>query len=425
MSVFLIIVFFLLVFAGIPVAVSLGLSGIASVFLFTDIPLEIVSQSMFSSINSFVLVAVPLFILTGVLMDEGRVAEEIFNFAKSIVGWISGGLGHVNIFSSLIFAGMAGSSVADVASLGRISINAMHREGYTKGYATALTLASSMLATVIPPSILMIIAASTAGVSIGQALFAGIIPGIVIGSILMLINYVYCKRNNVGNKNSFSLSNVGKNFLKAFPALLTPIILLGGILSGYFTATEAAAIAALYTLILATLIYRGIKFLDLWQVFLRTAKISGTILFIAVTAQVASWVFTYDGLPAQVASTLSGVSDNPTVILLILFVFLLIIGMFMDATAAIFVLVPVLLPTITELGIEPLFFVVFMVITLSFGLITPPVGVCLYAASNVTGLSIEEISKNTLPWMAVIVLMLSIFIVFPWLITEPVMWLEL
>ncbi len=410
---------------GLPIAVALGLSSLATVFLLEGISLNIVAQSMFSAMNSFIMVAVPLFILTGILMDEGKVAESIFDFAKSIVGWMAGGLGHVNIVASLIFAGMAGSSVADVASTGRISINAMHRNGYSKSYATAITLISSMLATVIPPSILMVIAAATAGVSIGQALFAGLIPGLSIALMLMVINYIYCKKNNIGERTEFAFPQIGKSFIKAFPALLAPVILLGGILSGYFTATEAAGIAALYTLIISTLVYKGLGLKDLPSVFYRTAKLTGTILFIAVTAQVATWVFQYDGLPGQVAAFISEVSENPVVILLLLFGFLIVVGMFMDATAAIFVLTPILLPTINMVGIDPLFFVVFMVIVLSFGLITPPVGVCLYAASNITGLSIEQISKSILPWMIVVILMISIFIFFPGLITEPIQRLDL
>ncbi|WP_018921984.1 TRAP transporter large permease [Salsuginibacillus kocurii] len=425
MSIFLIIVFFVLMLTGLPIAVALGLSSLATVFLLEGISLNIVAQSMFSAMNSFIMVAVPLFILTGILMDEGKVAESIFDFAKSIVGWMAGGLGHVNIVASLIFAGMAGSSVADVASTGRISINAMHRNGYSKSYATAITLISSMLATVIPPSILMVIAAATAGVSIGQALFAGLIPGLSIALMLMVINYIYCKKNNIGERTEFAFPQIGKSFIKAFPALLAPVILLGGILSGYFTATEAAGIAALYTLIISTLVYKGLGLKDLPSVFYRTAKLTGTILFIAVTAQVATWVFQYDGLPGQVAAFISEVSENPVVILLLLFGFLIVVGMFMDATAAIFVLTPILLPTINMVGIDPLFFVVFMVIVLSFGLITPPVGVCLYAASNITGLSIEQISKSILPWMIVVILMISIFIFFPGLITEPIQRLDL
>ncbi|SFO94231.1 TRAP transporter large permease [Salibacterium halotolerans] len=425
MSIFLIVLFFLFMMIGLPVAVSLGVSSIVTIFAFSDIPLNIVAQSMFSSMNSFIMVAVPLFILTGIIMDEGNVAKEIFNFSKSVVGWLSGGLGHVNIFASLIFAGMAGSSVADVASTGRISINAMHQNGYSKQYATAVTLVSSMLATVIPPSILMVIAASTAGVSIGQALFAGLIPGLIIALIMMVINYIYCKKKNIGDKTTFSPKYIVKSFLHAFPALLAPVILLGGILSGYFTATEAAAIAALYTLIIAVVVYRGVTIRELPGIFFRTAKLTGTILFIAVTAQVASWVFEFDGLPGQIAAYVSSVSDNPTIILFLLFIFLLIVGMFMDATAAIFVLTPILLPTINAVGIDPLFFVVFMVMVLSFGLITPPVGVCLYAASHITGLSIEEISKSTVPWMLIAILMLMIFIIFPDLITEPTSWLNL
>ncbi|MCM3761975.1 TRAP transporter large permease [Alkalihalobacillus oceani] len=425
MSVFLLIIFFLLIFFGIPIAASLGISVVLTILLFTDIPLSIVIQSMYSSMNSFIMVAVPLFILAGIIMDEGGVAERIFDFAKSVVGWITGGLGHVNILASLIFAGMAGSSVADIASTGRITINAMTRNNYPLQYATALTLISSMLATIIPPSILMVIAASTAGVSIGKALIGGLIPGLFIAAVFMIVNYVYCKRNKIGEHVTFNLGRLRKDFVRAFPALLAPVILLGGILSGYFTPTEAAAIAVFYTLIIALFVYKDIKLKHLPNIFFRTAKLTGTILFIAVTAKPASWVFEYDGLPTRMATLISNISENAFVIMLFLFIFLIVVGMFMDATAAIFILVPILMPTIHVVGIDPAFFVIFLVILLSFGLITPPIGVCLYAVCNITGLKLEEVTKGTLPWILITFAILLLFVLFPGMITEPLKWFDL
>lgn len=422
MSILLLIMFLVLMLIGVPIAISLGISSVVTLLLFTDVPLNLVIQSMFTSMNSFIMVAVPLFILSGYLLDEGGVAERIYNFANAMMGWMHGGLGNVAIFSSMLFAGMSGSSVADVASMGKISINAMKRHGYPAGYATALSLSSSMLASIIPPSILMLVASSVANVSIGQALFAGIIPGVIIGVVFMLYNYYYCRRNDIGVKIKFSFKNLVQQFLRAIPALMVPIIILGGMFTGYVTPTEAAGIAVLYAILISILLYKHITVSQLPSIFLRTAKTTGTILFIAVTAKPASWILEYDGLPARIASTISGITTSPLLIMSIIFGFLILVGMFMDATAAIYIVVPILLPTVVAVGIDPVFFVVFLVITLTFGLITPPVGVCLYAASNVTGLKIETIVRNSLPWIAVTVITILMFIIFPQIITTPLGW---
>lgn len=355
-------------------------------------------------------------------MDEGGIATRIFDFAKSAVGWMRGGLGHVNVFASLIFAGMAGSSIADVASTGRMTINAMTRNGYSLSYSTGITLISSMLASVIPPSILMVVAASTAGVSVGTALIGGLIPGIILAMIYMIYNYFYCKKHDIGAPVKFELNVLGKEFVKAIPALLAPVILIGGIVSGLFTPTEAAAVAVFYTLIVTLFIYKEISLKQLPNMFLRTTNMTGTILFIAVTAQPASWIFEYDGLPTRIATGITNFSENPTIILLLIFVFLIIVGMFMDATAAIFLLTPILMPTVTAAGIDPIFFVIFMVMLLSFGLITPPVGVVLYTASSVTGLSVEQVSETTLRWIILTFLIMLVFIFIPQLITAPLEW---
>jgi len=416
------ILFMLGMVVGAPLAISLGIASVATLVIFTDVPVSLIIQSMYSSMNSFIMVAVPLFILTGILMDEGGVAEKIFNFANAVVGWSHGGLGNVTVLSSVIFGGMSGSSVADVASVGRISISAMSKNGYPLGYASALALITSMLATIIPPSILMVIAGSVANISIGQALFAGVIPGLIIAGVFMLYNYYHCRKNHIGTKVHFELKNLGRQFVIAIPALLVPVILLGGMLSGWFTPTEAAAIAVFYTLIISVLVYKNINPRQLPNIFFRTCKLTGTILFIAVTAKPAAWIFEFDGLPAQVAATIGGLTQSPLMIMLIIYAFLLLVGMFMDATAAIYILVPILLPTVIAVNIEPVFFIVFLVITLALGLVTPPVGVCLYAMVSVSGLSLETLIKETMPWMIVTTIALLLFIIFPGIITVPIAW---
>lgn len=422
MSLVLILLFLGLMFLGVPIAVSLGAASVIVMATMTTLPLSMAAQSMFTAMNSFIMVAVPLFILCGSLMDEGGIADRIYDLAEALVGWIYGGLGHVSVVVNMLFAGMSGSSVAAIASIGKMSINALEKKGYPKDYATAINLSGSMLASVIPPSILMINAAATGNVSIGQALLAGLIPGIIIGLIFMVYNYLYCKRHNIGDRVPFSGKKLGKAFVRAIPALLTPVILLGGVYTGIYTPTEGAAIAVVYTCIVSIYVFKNLKWRDIPRIMMKNARSTGTILFVAIAAKPASLLFEIDGLPSKVANMIAGISDNRIVILLVLYLFLIVVGMFMDATAAIFILVPILLPAVQAVGVSPLFFVVFLVITLSFGLITPPVGVCLYAAENVTGLPLEKIIKASVPWIGLIAISLVIFILFPQIIEVPVSW---
>ncbi|MBQ7559497.1 MAG: TRAP transporter large permease [Synergistaceae bacterium] len=420
MSWVLIAIFLILMFLGVPIAVSLGSASVIAMITMTDLPLSMAAQSMFTAMNSFIMVAVPLFILCGSLMDEGGIADRIYDLSEALVGWIYGGLGHVSVVVNMLFAGMSGSSVAAIASIGKMSINALEKKGYPKDYATAINLSGSMLASVIPPSILMINAAATGNVSIGQALLAGLIPGIIIGLIFMLYNYLYCKRHNIGDRTPFERPKLGRAFKRAIPALLTPVILLGGVYTGIYTPTEGAAIAVVYTCIVSIYVFKNLKWRDIPRIVVKNARSTGTILFVAIAAKPASVLFEIDGLPTRVAEMIAGISDNRIVILLVLYAFLIVVGMFMDATAAIFILVPILLPAVQAVGVSPLFFVVFLVITLSFGLITPPVGVCLYAAENVTGLPLEKIIRASIAWILLIAISLVIFILFPSIIEYPV-----
>lgn len=422
MSWVLIAIFLVLMFLGVPIAVSLGSASVIAVVTMTDLPLSMVAQSMFTAMNSFIMVAVPLFILCGSLMDEGGIADRIYDLSEALVGWIYGGLGHVSVVVNMLFAGMSGSSVAAIASIGKMSVNALEKKGYPKDYATAINLSGSMLASVIPPSILMINAAATGNVSIGQALLAGLIPGIIIGLIFMAYNYFFCKKHNIGDRTPFERKKLGKAFKRAIPALLTPVILLGGVYTGIYTPTEGAAIAVVYTCLISIYVFKNLKWSDIPRIVMKNARSTGTILFVAITAKPASVLFEIDGLPTRVAEMIGGISDNRIVIMLVLYVFLIVVGMFMDATAAIFILVPILLPAVQAVGVSPLFFVVFLVITLSFGLITPPVGVCLYAAENVTGLPLERIIKASVPWILLIAISLIIFIIFPQIVEVPVSW---
>lgn len=420
MSVFLLVAFFGLSMLGIPLAVALALASVATLSLFTSMPLDLLSQTMFSSMNSFLLVAVPLFILVGTVMERGRVAERIFDFAEAIVGWLPGGLGHVNVISSVIFSGVSGSSVADIASVGAIEIKAMERHGFPKGYAVGMTLCTATLSSIIPPSILVVIAGSIANVSIGTLLVAGLVPGLFIAFAFMVFNHFYSVYYGYNPPSPFNLRMVVVTGLRAILPMLTPLILIIGIASGLFTPTEAAAIAVVYVGILGVLVYRTLPVRELPEILISTARISGTILFIAATSQIAAWVFTYDGLPEKVADLLQAMNLGPLTGMLVIFVFLLIIGIFMEAIPAMFILIPVLMPPVEALGIDPIHFLIVTVMTLTLGLVTPPVGVCLFAAAQVANMRVEDVIRGSLAPMAVLTLAIFALVLFPILTLGPI-----
>ena len=419
MSIFLFATFFGLSIVGVPLAVALGLAGVATLTLYTPMPLDLLTQTMFSSMNSFLLVAVPLFILVGAVMDRGRVAERIFDFAELMVGWLPGGLGHVNVVSSVIFSGVSGSSVADIASVGAIEIKAMERHGFPKGYAVGMTLCTSTLASIIPPSILVVIAGSIANVSIGTLLVAGLVPGLFIAFVFMVFNHFYSVYYGYNPPSPFSLRMVVVTGLRAILPMLTPLILILGIASGLFTPTEAASIAVLYVLILGVIVYRTIPLSEVPEILVATARISGTILFIAATSQIAAWIFAYEGLPDKVAVLLEGMNLGPTWGLIVIFVFLLLVGIFMEAIPAMFILIPVMMPPVLALGIDPIHFLIVTVMTLTLGLVTPPIGVCLFAAAQVAQMRVEDVIRGSLAPMAILTLAILALVLFPVLTLGP------
>ena len=319
MSVALLLIFLGLMALGVPIAISLGAASVIVLITMGNMPLTMVVQLMYTSMNSFVMVAVPLFILAGSLMDEGGIADKIYDLAEACVGWIYGGLGHVAILCNIIFGAMSGSSVAAVASIGKMSINAMAKKGYPKEYGVGINLAGCMLASVIPPSILMIVAASTASVSIGQALMAGMVPGVLIGVIYMVYNYIHCKVTGIGEKSPFQPKRLVKAFLSAIPALMVPVIMLVGMYSGIYTPTEGAGIAVAYAMLVSIYVYKRLKWSDIPRIIAKNARQTGTILFIAIAAKPAGQIFELDGLPTKLAHFVLGISDNQLVIMFALF----------------------------------------------------------------------------------------------------------
>jgi C4-dicarboxylate transporter DctM subunit len=325
----------------------------------------------------------------------------------------------VNVASSVVFGGISGSSVADIASLGAVEINAMVKHGYEKGYAVGMTLATSTLSSIIPPSILMVIAGSIANESIGLLLLAGLIPGLFIAAALMVYNHFYSVRMGVGKPVRFSMHRFLRAGFRALFPMLTPAILMIGILDGFFTPTEAAAIAVVYTLIIATVVCRELKWADIVPMLIQTARASGGILFIAATAKLAAWVFAYDGLPAHVGNWLSSVTSSPLLIMILIFLFLILVGMFMDAIAAMFILIPVLMPPAVAMGVDPIHLLVITVITLTLGLVTPPVGVCLFAVAKVADMSIEDVIKGSVGPVSILLVAIALLVVFPSLVVGP------
>jgi tripartite ATP-independent transporter DctM subunit len=412
-------IFVVLSLLGVPLAVSLGLAVVATILAY-DLSLSIVPQAMYTSMNSFLLVAVPLFILAGTVMEKGGVADRIFSAANSAVGRWRGGLGNVNIIASMIFGGISGSSVADVASLGPLEVKAMTARNYPKDYAAGLTLVTSTLASVVPPSILMIIAAATAGQSIGAALAGGIGPAIVLGAAFFGINYTLAVKRGYGEVFVSTYKDIAKAMAIAIPAIGAPVIILSGIFQGFVTPTEAAALAVVYTLIIGRWVYRELRWRDLPPMLVRSGTTTGTILFIAMAAGIATRIFAMDGLPQQVSDIVLSISENPIIVLLLLGVVFVVVGMVMDIIAAIFLLTPVLMPTVLVAGIDPLHFVVFMIAALSVGLTTPPVGVCLFATAFVTGMRIEDVARAAVPFYIALVVALTIIALVPQLTLWPV-----
>lgn len=419
MSVMLLTIFFILSLIGIPLAISLGLAVIATLVMF-DLPLVVVARLMYTSMNSFLLVAVPLFVLAGMVMEEGGVSDRIFDAANSMVGRWRGGLGHVNILASMIFGGISGSSVADVGSLGPLEIKAMTANGYPRPYAAAVTMVTSTLASIVPPSILMIIGAVAAEQSVGAVLASGFGPAVILMAIFMIVNYSLCVRYNYGQQIPVRLSEALKSIGRAIPALLSPIIILGGIFLGFVTPTEAAALAVIYTLLIGFFVYRKFRWKKLPYLIIRAGATTGTILLIAATAAPATYIFAIDKLPLKVSTIILSFSQDPTIVLLLMGVVFIIVGMFMDITAALLILTPVVFPTASSVGIDPIHFVVFMVTALSIGLSTPPVGVCLFATSLISNLTIEEIVKAALPYYLAMLLLLILLAMFPAITLIPV-----
>ncbi|NDV51362.1 MULTISPECIES: TRAP transporter large permease [unclassified Salipiger] len=401
----LFVLLFVLILIGVPVAIALAGASLAFILSGT-VPPMVVAHRMVNGVDSFPLLAVPFFILAGNLMNTAGITERIFNFALSLVGWMRGGLGHVNVGASVIFAGMSGAAVADAGGLGAIEIKAMRDAGYKTDFAVGITAASSTIGPIIPPSLPMVIYGVVASASIGQLFAAGFIPGLVMAVALMLMVAYFARRDGFKRDQPFAIRILAISFKRAFLSLLTPVIIVGGILTGAFTPTEAAVAACAYAIFLGAVVYRTLTLRRLIRVSYDTIETTSVVLLVVGAASIFAWILTSNRVPEMAATLLLGASDNPWVILLLINLVLLIVGCFMETVAAITILVPVLLPVAVQLGVDPVHFGVIMVLNLMLGLLTPPVGMVLYVLSRVANIPFERALAGTAPFLIPLVLVL-------------------
>lgn len=413
----LVISFVILLIMGVPIAFSIGISVILTmlVSIGPEAAFTTLAQRIATGIDSFALLAIPFFILAGQLMNRGGIATRLIKFAKGMVGSLPGGLAYVNILASMLFGAISGSAAAAASAIGGIMNPRMIKEGYSKPFSAAVNITSATTGLIIPPSnILIVYSLASGGVSISALFLAGYIPGTILGLALMAVAGVisYRKRFAVGSER-VPLKLVLKYFLDALPSLFLLIVVIGGIVAGIFTATEASAIAVLYTLILSMVFYREVKVKDLPDILLQTVNMTAIIMLLIGTSMGMSWVMSYANIPQQVSASLLSLSDNIFVILFIINLILLFVGIFMDMTPAVLIFTPIFLPVVTQMGVDPIHFGIVMVLNLCIGLCTPPVGSVLFIGCSVAGISIGKVIKPLIPLFITMIIVLFIVTYIP------------
>src|SRR3954462_14905980 len=415
----LIFVFFATLLAGIPVFIALAFSSLLYTHFIANIPDFVILHRMAGGLDSFPLLAVPFFILAGNLMNSAGITNRIYSFAVALVGWMKGGLAHVNIIGSVIFAGMSGTAIADAAGLGTIEIKAMQEHGYSTEFSVGVTAASATLGPIIPPSLPFVIYGMMANVSIGALFLGGVIPGAVM-TIFMMLYVSYCaRRYGMGRDQAFRWRTLAFTFIAALPALLTPAIIIGGMTFGWFTPTEAAIAACAWAIILGIFLYRTLSWKQFYKVSIDTIETTAGVLLIVGAASLFGWVLTTTRVTEYAAESLLQLTSNRYVILLLINLLLLTIGCFLEPIASISILVPVLMPVIAKVGIDPVHFGVVMTLNLMIGLLHPPLGMVLFVLARISKLSIERTTMAILPWL--IPLLASLVAVT--LIPELTLWL--
>jgi C4-dicarboxylate transporter, DctM subunit len=400
-----------------PIAFAMGLSAAAAMYFVFNVPLTVAVQQMFSSNDSFPLLAVPFFMLAGALMESGGISRRLANFASALVGFLHGGLAHVTILASMFFAGISGSSAADTAAIGTLMIPEMKKRGYDPGFASAVQASAGSIGVIIPPSIPMVIYGVMSSTSIGALFLGGILVGILVGLSLMTVAYLIARRRGYLPEAGFSRSGVWKTFKEALWALGMPVIIVGGIVSGVFTATESAVVATDYALIVGFLVYKELKLKDLPEIFVRAGLTSALVMFIIANASIFGWVLAFEEIPKTITASVISITSNPVILLLIVNLLLLIVGTFMETASSLIIFVPLLVPLVPHIGIDPVQFGVLVVLNLAIGMLTPPMGICLFVSCSIAGISMERISVAVLPFVAVMILNLLIVSFVPFFTT--------
>lgn len=408
--------FFGMVLIGMPIAFALGITGLIGLMLTMGTSLlMLVPQQIFSGMNSFVLMAIPLFLLSGELMNVSGITERIVAFTNTLVGHRKGGLGHVNIVANIFMAGISGAAVADAAALGTMLIPAMGKSGYSRPYSSALTAAASIIGPTIPPSMAMIVYGSVANTSIAGLFATGFLPGLLMGTLYMILNHrISSKRGYQMQAEKASRAEVFKAMKDGIFALFMPVIILGGILSGIVTPTEAAGVAVGYALFVGLFIFRTLTPRNIWEALKNTVAISGVSLLLVSVGGILSWVLTVAQIPQTIASAILGITTNKYFFLLLVCILLLIVGCFMDLTASIIILTPILAPIAAQLGIHPLHFGITVVLALNIGLNTPPVGAVLFVVASIGKVPMESMLREIWPFLICQIVALAVVAFIPW-----------
>ncbi len=412
MVILLFAVFFILLFAGIPIAYSLGISSL--VYIITNnIPLAVIAQKAFYGMDSFTLLCIPGFVLAGNLMNSGGITDRIVDLSNKLIGHIRGGLSLGNIISSMIFAGISGTALADTASIGGVMIPAMKKQGYSSEFSAAVTSASSTIGPIIPPSLPMIIVGSLTGVSVGKMFIAGAVPGIMLGVGMLIVSFYISKKKQHPMGRRTTIKEKLVSLKDAFWAIMLTVFILYGILGGLFTPTEASIGAVVYAVIIGTFVYKKLTFRKIPGIILASIIMTASIMLLIGFANLFAWILTYEQIPQLLADSISQISQNKIIILLIINLILLFIGTFMETIAALVIMFPVLLKVVEPYGIDPIQFGVIVVLNLIIGLSTPPVGVCLFTASSIGETSMTKTVKEILPFLAIAIFVLLLVTYIP------------
>ncbi|HSP57170.1 MAG TPA: TRAP transporter large permease [Halomonas sp.] len=401
---------------GLPIAFGLGVAALVMAVL-SDVPLSILIEQSVRGVNSFPLLAIPFFILVGEVMSTGGIARRLMDLAGALVGFMRGGLGQVAITGSMFFGGISGSAVADTAATGAMMIPPMKDQGYSAADATAINTVSSVIGIIIPPSIPLILYGIVTETSISQLFIAGIVPGLLIGFALMVTTFILSTLYKTGRTRPFRLDVLWQAFKDAWLALVLPVIVIGGIIGGVFTATEAAVAALLYSLFISLVVYREFRIVEIWGMLIRTARLTGMVLLLLAFATVIAWFLTINMVPQTLVLQVQSITQDPFWLLMIVAGLLLLVGFVMDLTPAMVIMAPMLMPIVTSVDVDPVYFGVLMAYVLGIGLLTPPVGTCLYVGCGVGKVSMQQLVRAMLPYYGALLVVLVILIAFPGLVT--------